>query len=72
MKIQETVDDKESYWVVINDEGQYSIWPSDSAIPAGWKSVGKNGMKTECLTYIKQVWTDMRPLSLIEKMREAT
>jgi MbtH protein len=52
------------YVVVINDEEQYSIWPTHKDIPAGWRSTGKVGRKLECLTYIAEVWTDMRPLSL--------
>jgi len=52
------------YTVVKNAEAQYSIWLSDSAIPEGWSEVGKRGTKSECLTYIGQVWTDMRPASL--------
>lgn len=50
--------------VVINEEGQYSMWPEGEKIPDGWKSVGKTGTKQECLDYIKAVWIDMRPLSL--------
>jgi len=50
--------------VVINDEEQYSIWPEYKDIPAGWRAVGPVGKKSECLAYIKEVWTDMRPLSL--------
>jgi len=50
--------------VVVNSEEQYSIWPVDREIPPGWKEAGKAGSKPECLAYIKEVWTDMRPLSL--------
>lgn len=50
--------------VVVNGEEQYSIWPADAAPPAGWKEAGKSGEKDECIAYIDQVWTDMRPLSL--------
>lgn len=61
------------YLVVINHEEQYSIWPKwKKEIPAGWKTVGKEGTKQECLTYIEQVWTDMRPLSLRQAMQEYT
>jgi MbtH protein len=56
------------YKVVINHEEQYSIWPADREPPLGWKEVGKHGLKAECLAYIKDVWTDMRPLSLRQKM----
>jgi MbtH protein len=70
MSLHDIADDWESYRVVVNDEAQYSIWPSHKALPAGWKSAGKEGIKAECLAYIRQVWTDMRPLSLSEKSRE--
>ena len=56
------------YTVVINDEEQYSIWPADRDIPPGWRDAGKSGTKEECLAHIKEVWTDMRPLSLRRKM----
>lgn len=56
--------------VVVNHEEQYSIWPDYKEIPAGWKAVGKSGLKKECLDYIEQVWTDMRPLSLRKFMQE--
>lgn len=52
------------YRVVVNDEEQYSIWPLERELPAGWKGLDKNGSKDECLAYIDEVWTDMRPLSL--------
>lgn len=54
--------------VVVNHEEQYSIWPADRQPPGGWREVGKVGTKEECLAYIKEVWTDMRPLSLRERM----
>ena len=63
-------DDPTIYTVVVNHEEQYSIWPEFKDIPAGWKSAGKTGSKEECLAYIKEVWTDMRPLSLIRAMGE--
>lgn len=52
------------YQVVVNDEEQYSIWPEGRELPLGWRSAGKAGTKQECLAYIEEVWTDMRPLSL--------
>ncbi|HBB30695.1 MAG TPA: MbtH family protein [Cyanobacteria bacterium UBA8803] len=67
-------DDKEDttiYKVVVNQEEQYSIWPNYKEIPLGWKDTGKSGHKQECLAYIKEVWTDMRPLSLRKKMEES-
>jgi MbtH protein len=50
--------------VVVNHEEQYSIWPAEREIPNGWRAVGKQGVKNDCLSYIEEVWTDMRPLSL--------
>lgn len=52
------------YEVVVNHEEQYSIWSAGRELPLGWNVVGKRGSKDECLAYIKEVWTDMRPLSL--------
>jgi MbtH protein len=52
------------YVVVLNDEEQYSIWPADRGLPAGWRAEGTEGSKSECLDHIEQVWTDMRPASI--------
>jgi MbtH protein len=57
--------------VVVHEE-QYSIWPAERENPLSWKDAGKSGAKAECLAYIKEVWTVMRPLSLRKKMAEAT
>jgi len=61
-------DDKTIFKVVRNQEEQYSIWPADMKNPGGWEDAGKQGTRNECLAYIKEVWTDMRPLSLRKKM----
>lgn len=63
-------EDTTIYKVVVNHEEQYSIWPENREIPLGWRDAGKSGPKAECLEYIKEVWTDMRPLSLRKKMEE--
>lgn len=63
-------EDTTIYRVVVNHEEQYSIWPEYKENPLGWKDAGKVGPKAECLAYIKEVWTDMRPLSLRKKMEE--
>jgi MbtH protein len=65
------LEDTTVYNVVINHEEQYSIWPEYRDIPLGWSTVGKRGLKAECLDYIQEVWTDMRPLSLRKRMAEA-
>jgi MbtH protein len=54
----------ELYDVLINEEQQYSIWPSDKVLPLGWVKVSERATKDECLGYIREQWTDMRPLSL--------
>ncbi len=59
------------YKAVINHEGQYSIWSVDRPNPPGWLDAGKAGTKADCLAYIKEVWTDMRPLSLRRQMEES-
>lgn len=64
-------EDTTIYKVVKNHEDQYSIWPADRENALGWHDAGKTGVKAECLEYIKEVWTDMRPLSLRKKMEEA-
>jgi MbtH protein len=64
-------EDTTIYKVVVNHEQQYSIWPSERENALGWKDVGKSGTKAECLTYIKEVWTDMRPLSLRQQMEKS-
>lgn len=50
--------------VLVNGEEQYSLWAADMTVPAGWRKAGKQGSKAECLAYIGEVWTDMRPLSV--------
>ena len=67
---QDPEEDKTIYKVVVNHEEQYSIWPADRENALGWNDAGKSGTKEECLAYIKEVWTDMRPLSLRKKMEE--
>jgi MbtH protein len=61
-------DETIEYFVVVNDEEQYSIWPAERELPKGWNAVGPPRSRQECLDYVEQVWTDMRPKSV----REAT
>lgn len=61
-------EDKTIYKVVLNHEEQYSIWPEYRENPLGWRDAGRVGTRAECLDHIKQVWTDMRPLSLRRDM----
>lgn len=68
MSVDRREEDATVYKVVLNHEEQYSIWPADQEAPAGWKEAGKVASKAECLAFIKEVWVDMRPLSVREKM----
>ena len=63
-------EDTRVYKVVVNHEEQYSIWLADRDNPPGWNDVGKSGLKAECLAHIKEIWTDMRPLSLRKQMEQ--
>jgi MbtH protein len=63
--------DDRTYKVVLNHEEQYSIWPVERANPLGWRDGGPSGTKAECLAFIKEAWTDMRPLSLRRSMEAA-
>jgi MbtH protein len=65
-------DDKDNteYKVVVNHEEQYSIWDANRSNPHGWRDAGRSGSKSECLAYIKEIWTDMRPLSLRHEMEK--
>jgi MbtH protein len=60
-----------AYRVVVNHEEQYSIWPADLQVPAGWSEEGTVGGRQQCLDHIDKVWVDMRPLSLRRRMAEA-
>lgn len=52
------------YKILVNEEGQYSIWPETKPAPIGWKETGPTGSKQEVLEWVKTNWTDMRPASL--------
>ena len=68
-----STDDNDSnlnYKVLVNHEGQYSIWPAGRENPLGWSDGGNRGSKAECLAYVKEVWIDMRPLSLRKSMEQ--
>ena len=58
------------YLVLVNDEGQHSLWPASIAVPAGWVIAHDKDSRSNCLEYVEEHWTDMRPNSLIEHMKE--
>ncbi len=64
LQSQDETEDATPYRVVLNHEEQYSIWPAHRENPLGWSDDGMVGTKAECLAYIDEKWTDMRPLSL--------
>lgn len=65
-------DDNADYLVLVNHEGQYSLWPTFRDVPAGWETVGPKGNRRECLDWVQANWTDMRPRSLVEAMRNSS
>ena len=71
MKMEEE-EDNAIYKVVVNHEEQYAIWPADRENALGWNDAGKTDLKSDRLAYIKETWTDMRPLSVRKKMEEGS
>jgi MbtH protein len=64
-------DNDASYYVLVNDEGQHSLWPAFAEVPAGWTVVHGQDSREACLEYVNKNWTDMRPLSLVREMEAA-
>jgi MbtH protein len=56
------------YVVLVNDEGQHSLWPTFAEVPAGWTRVHGEATRQECLAYVEANWTDLRPKSLIAEV----
>lgn len=56
------------YLVLINDEGQHSLWPVFADVPDGWEVIFGEAGRQDCLDFIEKNWTDMRPKSLIKAM----
>lgn len=63
-------DENGTYYALVNDEGQYSLWPAFAEVPAGWTIVHGKGTRQACLDCIEEQWTDMRPKTLIRQMGE--
>jgi MbtH protein len=64
-------DEDGTYFVLVNDEGQHSLWPVSAEMPAGWTVVRSHDTRQSCVDYINEHWTDMRPRSLIEVMNSS-
>lgn len=63
-------DENATYYALINDEGQYSLWPTFADVPDGWTVAHNADSRTACLEFIEREWTDMRPRSLVRQMGE--
>lgn len=57
-------DENGQFYALVNDEEQYSLWPSFAEVPAGWRVVFGAAERRDCLKYVEENWTDMRPKSL--------
>ena len=64
-------DEDGRYLVLVNDEGQHSLWPTFAEVPAGWSVAFGEDSRAACLAYVEQNWTDMRPRTLIAQMDQA-
>lgn len=70
MSINPFDDDNGSFVVLVNDEEQHSLWPSFADVPAGWQVVFGEANRADCLEFIEQNWTDIRPKSLRERLAQ--
>lgn len=61
-------DDNGTFFVLVNDEDQHSLWPAFAEVPAGWRVVFGEGSRSDCLAYVEEAWTDLRPRTLREAM----
>ena len=61
-------DEAGTFLVVVNDEDQHSLWPAYADVPAGWRKVFGAASRAECLAYVEEHWTDIRPKSLREAL----
>lgn len=65
-------DDSADYFVLVNDEGQHSLWPEFAEIPGGWTAAFGPGNRADCLAYVETHWTDLRPRSLVGHMQQGS
>jgi glycopeptidolipid biosynthesis protein len=65
-------DEDASYFVLVNDEEQHSLWPVFAEVPAGWRVVFGEAARAECLAYVEQHWTDIRPKSLRDRLAQGS
>lgn len=63
-------DEDAAFHVLVNDEGQHSLWPTFVPVPDGWSIVYNSADRASCIDYINNNWTDLRPKSLVEFMKQ--
>lgn len=68
MSADDSAASEKLFRVVRNGEGQYSVWADDRELPSGWESAGPTGSRAACLAYIQEHWTDIRPLSVRQRL----
>lgn len=61
-------DEDGTFYVLINDEEQHSLWPTFAPVPAGWTVAFGENTRAECLAYVEQNWADIRPKSLRDSL----
>jgi MbtH protein len=61
-------DEAGRYYALVNDEGQFSLWPAFADVPPGWTVAHGEDTRGSCLDFVEKKWTDMRPVSLIKQM----
>ncbi|MGJ6965339.1 MbtH family protein [Streptosporangium sp. G11] len=61
-------DEGASFLVLVNTEGQHSLWPAFADVPPGWEIAHGEDSRAACLAYVESSWTDMRPRSLVAEM----
>ena len=59
-----------TFLVLVNEEGQHSLWPSFAPVPAGWTATRGPAARQECVEHIERVWTDLRPASLVRWLEQ--
>ncbi|WP_431041552.1 MbtH family protein [Streptomyces sp. P1-3] len=63
-------DETGRFHVLVNDEEQFSLWPSFAEVPAGWRVALGEVDRNEALEFVERNWTDLRPRSLRAAMAE--
>lgn len=61
-------DEDGQFLVLVNGEGQHSLWPTFAEVPGGWTVVHGEASRQSCVDYVEVNWTDMRPKSLVDAM----